>query len=158
MSEVLGDAEAQVEISDATGSPSVPEVVCKVPLCSIGIQNNSPVTFSSDGKYCAFVSSSRAIVICTGFSPEPQVKVIHNLGGNVVNSDLYSLAFHPEHPFIASAGEEGIYVWNWKTGALLQHVSADSHAKEAHEGSVFVLDWMYNGEVLVTGGKDAHIK
>ncbi len=65
---------------------------------------------------------------------------------------LYALAWSPQSPTLASAGEDGqIHVWTDLTGQLLA-------SSLAHTRAVKTLAWSPDGQLLASGGEDAILR
>lgn len=41
---------------------------------------------------------------------------------------------------------------------IVLFISSETTTKEGHEGEVECMQWLYDGSILVTGGKDSTIK
>lgn len=65
---------------------------CTQPTQVIGVQNETPITWSPDGQFLAFVSGNHSIYVLTQASGR---YVVHRLL-NGHNHAVKALAFHPE--------------------------------------------------------------
>lgn len=124
------------------------------PMRVIGVQEQSPIAWSVDGKRLAFVSGNASIYI---------TKEDH-LGNFVVENVLIGhkttvncLLFHPRDSILISGGFDGLIIWDYLKGFIIKRISPHQDP-DAHESNVECLTWICDGTALVSGGKDANIK
>ena len=66
---------------------------------------------------------------------------------------LRAIAFHPDRPIMAIAGgDEDIYFFHTESWKCIHQIS------KAHERSIFDLAFDPSGQILYSGGMDAHLK
>eukprot|EP00455_Lapot_gusevi_P015135 TRINITY_DN1763_c0_g1_i1.p1 TRINITY_DN1763_c0_g1~~TRINITY_DN1763_c0_g1_i1.p1 ORF type:complete len:703 (-),score=276.26 TRINITY_DN1763_c0_g1_i1:121-2229(-) len=66
-----------------------------------------------------------------------------------------ALLFHPVRPILLTAGEEGIFMWDYMSGNVIR--KTDLGAAETHEARVECLEWVFDGAILASGSKDNNI-
>jgi WD40 repeat protein len=64
---------------------------------------------------------------------------------------IHSLAFSPDAHRLASAGEDGVIVWDLATGAAAHELL------DEHQGDVYSVAYSHDGRFLVSGGRDRTI-
>lgn len=103
----------------------------------------------------AFAKYENALFSCGGegmltrWSIERQsaVESIH-----LSNRSLRCIALHPSEPILAVGASDGaIYLLDRDTFEVLRHW-------QAHEPSVFALNFLGDGTTLISGGRDAHFR
>eukprot|EP01132_Coremiostelium_polycephalum_P011229 gene11229-13756_t len=126
---------------------------CLLPLRVIGVQENSPIAWSSDGSRLGFVSGNGSIYIAKDSKGSFEIENVLNGHSHSVNC----LLFHPKESILVSGGFDGIIIWDYIKGFIIKrirpHVDAD-----AHESKVECLEWLHDGITLVSGAKDSNIK
>ena len=83
------------------------------------------------------------------------------------HQNVKTIMFHPVENIMVSAGTEGVYIWDLEKQVLKKiiksrfnvlMINSDSTVKEANEGEVECICWLYNGTILAVGGRDSAIK
>ncbi|KAK8789840.1 hypothetical protein WA158_006620 [Blastocystis sp. Blastoise] len=129
-------------------------MICDKPDREIGIQTASPVVWSNDGNYLAYVSASHSIFIYERNS-SGTLSLLNTLTGHDQNVEC--LLFHPKSDILLSSNSEGIFIWNYKTNLLIKKIS-HVECEDFHESSVDCMCWGYDAAFLFTGSKDSSIK
>ncbi len=118
------------------------------------MQPDTPVAWAPDGNHYAFVSGSHSIIFNRLLPPASPA------GVSVVDKMLYGhtqrvscLLFHPSEPYLVSAGDDCILLWDLIQGKVLQRI-ANKQGKRCHDGGVECAEWGNGNQVLITGSKD----
>ncbi|KAK8800683.1 hypothetical protein WA158_000008 [Blastocystis sp. Blastoise] len=129
-------------------------LVCDKPDHQIGVQSCSPIAWSYDGQYLAYVSGTFSILVYKADETKNYIPFASLIGHAQI---VKALLFHPTLPYLISCGNEGFFIWNYIESKLVSVIDENTN-EDAHEGSVECLCWGYDGSVLFTGSKDSTIK
>jgi WD40 repeat protein len=117
----------------------------------IGIQPQSPLSWSADGQRLAYVSSNFDICVLraqsgTQFLPFAIETLLTGHGGLV-----RSLSFHPRDPSVlVSTGVDGICLWHIDSGRLITR-KMQQREGTTHEADVMCCTWSFDGATLIVG-------
>eukprot|EP00003_Mantamonas_plastica_P008857 TRINITY_DN1790_c0_g1_i4.p1 TRINITY_DN1790_c0_g1~~TRINITY_DN1790_c0_g1_i4.p1 ORF type:complete len:860 (-),score=292.11 TRINITY_DN1790_c0_g1_i4:449-3028(-) len=135
-----------------------PNQWCIKPTQIIGVQEETPVCFSSDSKYVAYVSGNKSIYILEDSILDDGRRLFvvkKTLPGHT--EIVRDMKFHPQKPLLVSVSGEGIFVWNYEDGSLVKTIN-ESTERDAHESQVECVDFVCQGRLMVTGSKDLSIR
>lgn len=86
---------------------------------------------------------------------------------NGCHQKVSQVLFHPSGETLVACGTDGIFVWDLNTCELIKTIKymlqadltcSEATERDANEGEVECICWLYNGTILVSGGRDASIK
>ena len=135
-------------------SYDVPKYKCKTPMRLIGVQNDSPISFSISGTKFAFVLGNHSVVVLKWNSSR---FVIHRtLEGHT--SKVYMLEFsNGSENLLMSGGDDGMFLWDVEKGVGVSNVKIGKD-KESHNDMIECGCWTHEGETFVTGSRDNDLK
>ena len=135
-------------------SYDVPKYKCKTPMRLIGVQNDSPISFSISGTKFAFVLGNHSVVVLKWDSAK---FVIHRtLEGHT--SKVYMLDFsNGSENLLMSGGDDGMFLWDVEKGVQVSNVKIGKD-KESHNDMIECGCWTHEGETFVTGSRDNDLK
>ncbi|MEA2460815.1 MAG: hypothetical protein QOH90_992, partial [Actinomycetota bacterium] len=109
-------------------------------LLDIPMEDGYGTALSPDGKRLAAISERSAVYdVRSG-------KRVFGLGGHG-----WALSWSPDGRYVATGGEQGVRVWDARTGKL-------RHTLFAHGGPIGGVAWSPDSSRLVTGGSDGTVK
>lgn len=133
--------------------------ICFQPVQVIGVQSATPVAWSPKGDLLAFVSRNNSIYICKVLhnddDSELKVEMLYLFNGH--RHEIVFVSFHPKDTnVLVSGGQDGIVVWDINSQKVDKILNYENEPK-GHESDVLCCCWLFEGRVLVTGGKDANV-
>ena len=131
-----------------------PKYQCKTPMRLIGVQNDSPISFSRDGKKFAFVLGNYSVVVLKW---DDEKFVIHKtLEGHT--SKVYMLEFsNGSENLLMSGGDDGMFLWDVEKGVEVSQVKIGKD-RASHNDMIECGCWTHEGETFVTGSRDNDLK
>jgi WD40 repeat protein len=159
----------RINKSSMVGGPkrnlSIPKTMCESPSHLIGVQQETPLSWSNDGSTVLFASENHSIYLCT-YNESKDGDITVPITETLPTQHKYKVLdaqFHPKFPAtdeIVSCGMDGFIVWD-TTNAIVKHaipLSQDVGEEKYHTNQIECICFGYDGDVLFTGSKDNSIR
>jgi len=131
-----------------------PKFTCKTPSTLIGVQNDSPISFSRDGMKFAFVLGNFSVLVLKWSSNK--FAIHKTLVGHV--SRVYTLEFsNGSNSLLMSGGDDGMRLWDAEKGTIISEIKIGKD-KTSHNDLIECGCWTHEGETFVTGSRDNDLK